>query len=387
MRRRIKSVKQRRKGMKVRKTIIAALIMLIMLAATGCGKKKIDVTESLQVSFDGYNGYGKAEIQNAYAWENEAFEAAGINSIDGFDTLGNALNIEMAVSYNIEPDSNLSNGDTVVVKTVIDEAALENYDFKLIAETEKTFTVEDLPELQEVDPFENVEVIYEGISSNARATVVQGGTIPYPMDYYYKAEPNNGLKNGDIITVRISNSDPEREAIEEGYRLTSLEKDFTVSGLTYYAEKLSDVPNDAIEQLKKQTEDIIVADVANRANSVWSKSNEYSLGNMDFLGNYFLCAKSMQSAFRKNYCYFVYKLDMEGENSFSCYYTVAYYDLLVVEDGLCSYDFDNRVIPNSVIRLSALDYYSGYEDIDKLYNECVTQNLADYSYESTVVEN
>ena len=373
--------------MKGKKTVIAVLTILIMLAATGCGKKKIDVTENLQVSFGGYNGYGKAEIQNAYAWENEAFEAAGISSIDGFDTLGNALNIEMAVSYNIEPDSNLSNGDMVVVKTIIDEAALENYDFELIVGSEKTFTVENLPELQEADPFANVEVIYEGISPNGQATVVQGGVIEYPMDFYYRAEPNNGLKNGDVITVRISNSDPEREAIEEGYLLTSLEKVFTVSGLAFYAEKLSDVPNDAIEQLKKQTEDIIVADVAKRANSVWSKSNEYSLGNMEFLGNYFLCAKNMQSAFRKNYCYFVYKLDMEGENNFTCYYTVGYYDLLVVEDGSCSYDFDNRVIPNSVIKLSALDYYSGYEDIDKLYNECVTQNLADYSYESTVVEN
>lgn len=374
--------------MKGKQIVIVAFVILSMAALlTGCGKKKIDVTDNLQISFEGYNGYGKAELQNAYAWEEKAFEAAGIKNIDGFGSLGNALNIEMAVTWDINPNSNLSNGDTVVVKAVVDEAALEDYDFKLIAGSEKTFTVKDLPELKEVDPFVNVEVIYEGISPNGQATVVQGGVIEYPMDFYYRAEPNNGLKNGDIITVRISNSDPEREAIEEGYRLTSLEKKFTVSGLTYYAEKLLDVPDDAIEKLKKQTEDIIVADVAKRSNSVWSKSNVYSLGNMEFLGNYFLCAKNIQSAFRKNYCYFVYKLDMVGENDFSCYYTVAYYDLLVLEDGTCSYDFDNRVIPNSVIKLSTLDYYSGFEDIDKLYNECVTQNLADYSNESTVLVN
>lgn len=375
--------------MKVKKTIIAALIMLIMLAVTGCGKKKIDVTESLQVSFDGYNGYGKAEILNAYAWENEAFEAAGISSIDGFDTLGNALNIEMAVSYNIEPDSNLSNGDTVVVKTVIDEAALENYDFKLIAGSEKTFTVEDLPELKEVDPFENVEVIYEGISSNARATVVQGGTIPYPMDFYYKVEPDNGLKNGDVITVRISNSDPEREAIEAGYRLTGLEKDFTVSGLSHYAEKLAEIPSDAIDQMKKHTENIIEKnwEDQNKRGQLWSKDLVYTIKDMDYLGNYFLVSKNPdQLLFDTNMCWFVFKIELTGKEDFSYYYAMGYYGILVSEDGSCSYDFDNNKIAEDIVS-RGLMMFPGSESLDEILNTCVTQNLADYSYESTIIEN
>lgn len=374
--------------MKGKKTITAVLIILIMLAATGCGKKKIDVTKSLQVSFDGYNGYGKAEIQNAYAWENEAFEAAGINSIDGFDTLGNALNIEMAVSYNIEPDSNLSNGDTVVVKTVIDEAALENYDFELIAGSEKTFTVADLPELQETDPFANVEVIYEGISPNGQATVVQGGVIEYPMDFYYRAEPNNGLKNGDVITVRISNSDPEREAIEAGYRLTSLEKEFTVSGLSHYAEKLAEIPSDAIDKMKKNTENIIEKnwEDQNKRGQLWSKDLVYTIKNMHFLGNYFLVSKNPgQLLFDTNMCWFVYKIEMTGKEDFSYYYAMGYYGILISEDGSCSYDFDNNEIAGGVFS-RGLMIISGSESLDEILNTCVTQKLDSFTFESTVIE-
>lgn len=373
--------------MRGKKIVTVTLVMLIALL-TACGKKKIDVTENLQISFEGYNGYGRAELQNVYAWESEALEAAGIENIDGFDDFGNALNIEMAVSYEVEPDTNLSNGDTVTVKAVIDEAALENYDFELTAGTEKTFTVENLPELQDVDPFENVEILYEGVSPNGKATVIQDGVIEYPMDFYYKADPNSELKNGDVITVTISDSDPEGEAIEEGYRLTSLEKEFTVSGLPYYAEKLSEIPDDAISQMKRHTEDMIEAERAE--DNAWfrqygSQNSIYNIRNKDFLGNYFLCAKSGDQLLDKNYCYFVYKIDITGREDFSYYYAVGYYGILIDEDGTCSYDFDNYKTCGGVVSKGFV-MFSGQESLDDLFNACVTQNLDRFTYESTVEE-
>ena len=48
--------------------IITAVSMLVLLAgtATGCGKKEIDVTEGLEVEFDGVDGYGTARISNEF---------------------------------------------------------------------------------------------------------------------------------------------------------------------------------------------------------------------------------------------------------------------------------------------------------------------------------
>ena len=48
--------------MRKRKIMVVALITLMGLLMTGCGKKKIDVTEDLTVNFDGYNGYGTAML-------------------------------------------------------------------------------------------------------------------------------------------------------------------------------------------------------------------------------------------------------------------------------------------------------------------------------------
>ena len=138
--------------MRGRKIIVFVMLSLAALL-TGCGKKKIDVTENLQVSFEGYDGYGTARLENEYFWEGEALEAAGIESIDGFDTLGSALNIEMAVQYEMQPASGLSNGDQVVVKASINETMLEGYDFELLSKGEKTYTVSGLKEIKEVDLF------------------------------------------------------------------------------------------------------------------------------------------------------------------------------------------------------------------------------------------
>ena len=54
--------------MRGRKIIVFVMLSLAALL-TGCGKKKIDVTENLQVSFEGYDGYGTARLENEYFWE------------------------------------------------------------------------------------------------------------------------------------------------------------------------------------------------------------------------------------------------------------------------------------------------------------------------------
>ena len=265
---------------------------------------------------------------------------------------------------------------------------LEKYDFELLAGTEKTFTVTNLPELQEVDPFANIEVIYEGIAPNGQATAVQGGVIEYPMDFYYTVNPSSGLKNGDIVTVSISNSDPEKQAIEEGYRLTSVEKEFTVSGLSYYAETLSEIPEEAVEKMKKHTEDMIEADRAEenaRYIRFGSENLVYNIKNKEFIGNYFLYAKDENQMLDRNYCYYVYKIDMTGKEDFSYYYAVGYYGILIGEDGVCSYDFDRYRTCGGVVSKGFV-LFPGQESLDNLFNECVTQNLDRFTYESTVIE-
>lgn len=365
----------------MRKTqiLLTGLLVSIMVLFTGCGAKKIDVMESLTLSYSGVNGYGTAELENAYGWEAAAFEAANIKEIENFSDLGDAFTIESAVSYNISPKDNLSNGDEVIVTAQINNAAVEEYKIKFEA-AEKKFIVSGLPEVQTIDLFENIDVSYTEIAPNAKASIVDANT-----DYYvitrYKLDKDSGLDIGDVVTVTAEYD--KEQLLKAGYIAESDTKEFTVSNVSRYVAKLSDIPEDAFGKMQKQTEDIIKSNVA--------KHKGYSLENMNFLGNYFLTTKSYDGWGEHNCIYYVYQIDMTKDETVTYYFYVGYYDILLTEDNACVYDFNNKKEPWNIcdtLGLGTLNWQSlnGYYDIDELFNECVTKNLDRYDYESSITQ-
>lgn len=371
--------------MRKRTIIVTVLITLTVLLLTGCGKKKIDVTEDLVVNFDGYNGYGTATLENEYGWEAEALEAAGVKSIDTFSDLGDALMIESAVSYEIQPKENLSNGDEVTVSTVINDEVAENYKIKFVY-NEKKFIVEGLPEIEQVDIFDNIDVSFQGIAPNVTAYLDNANTDSY-VRMSYKMDKNNNLNIGDVITVTADYN--KEDLLEAGYIAESDTKEFVVEGVAQYVSELSQIPSDILEKLKKQMEDATKSHVADK----WAE--EETLKEMEYLGSYLLTLKDgMQQNNDYNMLYLIYKIDVDNsEGSFSYYSYCKYKNLIILEDGTCSVDISNYSLPQGSSFFGNVSgeafnkgkyYYIGYEKIDSLFNNCVTKNIEYYEYESDV---
>ncbi len=363
-----------------KKSIFSASILLFLFAMfMGCGTKKIDVMESVVLNFSGVDGYGVAEIEDAYAWEKSALEAAGIQDIENFSDLGDAFVIESAVSYDISPKENLSNGDEVVVTAQIDNDAVEQYKIRFEAK-EKRFVVEGLPEVQTIDLFENIEVAFQGIAPNASAIVIDENTDYYTM-MHYNIDKDNNLDIGDAITVTAEYD--KEQLLKAGYVAESDTKEFVVSNISRYISELADIPEEVMESLKKQTEDIIKSNVAN--------IKGYSLDNLIFLGNYFLRSKNNDLWNQLNCIFYVYQVNITGNEDITYYYYVGYNDILLTEDEVCIYDLNDVKEPWNIcdtLGLGTLNwhYLNGYYSIDELFNECVTKNLDKYEYESTVMD-
>lgn len=144
---------------KLRSAITGTLLILMVVALSGCGKKEIDVMEGIEVEFSGVDGYGTARIADEYVFEEAALEAAGLaEKMDSdFDdeaigTLQGVYTIEEAVKYEVSPSENLSNGDVVTVTASINNESVE--DFKIhFTGSEKKFTVEGLNEVEQIDLF------------------------------------------------------------------------------------------------------------------------------------------------------------------------------------------------------------------------------------------
>lgn len=365
---------------------MGCFIIFMPFILTACGKKKIDVTESITLQFDGCNGYGIAKIENEYAWEPEALEAAGIKQIDSLTSLSDGMTIEMAVSYEILPKENLSNGDEVIVKATFDNEAVKNYNIQFTAK-ERKFIVEGLPEAKKVDLFENIDVSFAGMSPNATASINNGNTDYYVMTTY-KLDKDRNLRNGDMVTVTAEYN--SEQLLDAGYIAENDTKEFQVSGLATYISKLDEIPNDSMEKMKKQMEDAIMDQIASR----WVEKD--SMTGMEFIGNYLLTLKEGMDGMWNNMLYVIYKINVSNsENDFSFYTYCRFDDLVLLEDGTCSIDLSRYTMPqgNGFLGQTSGEafakgqyYYLGYEQMDSLFSNCVTSHIEDYEYETNIIE-
>lgn len=374
--------------MRDKRKIVVLLSILCVMLLTGCGKKKINVMENVTVKFDGYDGYGTVELENEYAWENEAFEIAGIESIDGLNTLGEALVIEGAVSYEITPNENLSNGDVVTVKATIDESVLEGYDFILVTDDECKFTVENLPKLESIDLFENISVEFQGIAPYLKVQIIDANTDYYKGVRKYTVDKTESLNIGDSVTVSAECDEEQMQSA--GYMAEYFEKEFVVPETDRYVMNIDEIPEETISKMNKQFEDAISAQVANR----WAEKE--SLIGANYVGCYMLTAKEGADVSDYNLFYSIYKIDVKNsENEFSYYTYCQFKNIIILKDGTCSVDISDYTMPTGSGFFGQTSgeafskgkyYYLGYEDIDSLFNNCVTKNIEFYEYESTLTE-
>lgn len=355
----------------------ALLILLLSCVMIGCGKQSVDVMEDIEVSFSGVDGYGTAIVQNTYQWEDAAYEAMVDDDKSEWTAMDAVSWLEGAVSFEVSPKENLSNGDEVTVTAVVDNDRAKKYDLKLKG-GEKKYTVEGLQEPQELDLFENIDVQFEGIAPYITADISYGNKN---VDVDYSLDKTADLSPGDTITVTASYD--EESLIQKGYLVNENIKEYVVPESAKYVTTLSEIPEDLIDKMNRQFEDAQRAYVAN----YWIETE--SIKSMEYLGGYLLTVKPGVDEDIKNKYYGIYKISTSGENEISYYMYCAFRNFILLSDGTCSVDLTDYIFPDTgdeSFRSGDLTYY-GYEDLDSIFNRCVTQNIEWYTYESSVEEN
>lgn len=211
------------------------------------------------------------------------------------------------------------------------------------------------PEPKPLDPFEGVEVTFEGIAPKVEAKIKGGNS-----NVKYTLSKTDELKNDDKVTVTAELN----AAQKDNYTLTSSSKEFTVSDRPSYIMKLSDLSDEEIETLSKKITDML-PDEAVRFGGDGSKVN-----NVDFLGNINLTKNN------GNYrSYFVYKENVTFANTsetkdyiFAAYFGHIYKEkdgTLTFEDGQPGYNSSGDM------SLTINGFYVGgaYASIDSLNSE------------------
>ena len=378
------------KNAKIKEWVIkSALLLPLTLAMSGCGSSAVNLNDYLTVSYKGYDSIGTASFSidieellqdnaEAFGLENASYGSLLLAYDDLYGKIGGEL----------DKTKELSNGDKITFKwDDIDEKRFkEKYSVKLNY-SDVDFEVTGLDEVKEFNPFDYVKVTYEGFAPYGKLNISKDGDNPL-SGISYRADKADGLSNGDKVLVTAEGySDLRDYCIERGYIPVETEHVYTVNGLASYISKLEDVPSDVISKMDSHAQDVLKAHVAKE----WSDSESFK--GMTLIGNYFLIPKdSSISANTYNYIYFIYKVTAENMSSggtFDYYYYSYYTDIVMLDDGTCSFDLNSIEVPEgsryygetfTVDRF----YYTGYEDLDSLFNKHITSKIDKYQYESTV---
>ena len=272
-----------------------------------------------------------------------------------------------------------SKSSSEITEKELEKAASELDEEKIGSKDEETTEQKK----QEVDPFEKLNVTFEGVSPAGNIKISSNSS-----SIGYTPDKEKGLRNGDVVTITANVS----ALYAEDYELTATEKQYTVEGLPECAEKIEDIPQDTYDKMDKTFRDSYAAFLADPAQGV-----EGTINSMELLGNYMLVKKDMNNPENKNFArllnrlYFVYKINADfartGENHE--YYWCAYYDNVnQLPDGTMDVNYDELNKGSMDFDLFTVDvfYVEGCSNLDSLFSKNVTSMIDEYDYVSTVKE-
>ena len=382
---------------------VAVVAIVGVVVAVATSKPTIQLNEYVTVTYEGYDSVGTAEASFDMEAFCEAYEGK-LKKIKGSESSGPELFAKRAIKDSkLDKTDNLSNGDEITYQWDFSVSTLEEvYDCKIECSDIK-FTVAGLEEIETVDVFADVEIVYEGIAPFAKATVKNNSKEEYAKLLSFTTDATN-LGNGDtfIVTIDFTEDFGNVNGYIETYGKApeKTEKEFVVEGLPEYITKTSQLSEDVLSSLKQQAEDTHAKHVAEE----WlngAHGDSAKVTGFEYVGAYTLKSTGT-SMFGStlNKVLMVYKVDAHVESKMeslnlsgdTTYYTAVVFDDVYVEKDGSIVAAKNYVVEHTNHRFelehatntwySRTFFFYGYATLEELFQNEVNTNM--YTYESAM---
>ena len=371
--------------------IAVVVVAIVALVVVKNQKKKVNINDYISVEYNGYETAGTAYVDFDETEFSEAvIKAQGkklknVKSLDDLDwsdltDLMGSSNWDLidSITFDVKPDSDLSNGDVVTVTASWNEDYEKKAGVKILSK-EQEFTVEGLEEVKEVDPFEDIEVTFSGTPPYVYPNWTNNSDDDYLRYLWFNFEDYDSLDVGDTVTLTVDES--EENALANGYKFTQTSKEYIVSGVDSYVTSAADISADNLDSMKNEATDVLDAYFAN--------NNSY-IGNSGFSyeGSYYLVAKNSDTWGDTNVLYLVFSTTVtSAENAFEptvVYFPVKYTNIMALSDGSQSFN-----TYGDIEGYTDLEYDDGWYNVDgytdgaQMFNDLVVTQKVDYTYEVT----
>ena len=371
--------------------IAVVVVAIVALVVVKNQKKKVNINDYISVEYNGYETAGTAYVDFDETGFSEAvIKAQGkklknVKSLDDLDwsdltDLMGSSNWDLidSITFDVKPDSDLSNGDVVTVTASWNEDYEKKAGVKILSK-EQEFTVEGLEEVKEVDPFEDIEVTFSETPPYVYPNWTNNSDDDYLRYLWFNFEDYDSLDVGDTVTLTVDES--EENALANGYKFTQTSKEYIVSGVDSYVTSAADISADNLDSMKNEATDVLDAYFAN--------NNSY-IGNSGFSyeGSYYLVAKNSDTWGDTNVLYLVFSTTVtSAENAFEptvVYFPVKYTNIMALSDGSQSFN-----TYGDIEGYTDLEYDDGWYNVDgytdgaQMFNDLVVTQKVDYTYEVT----
>ncbi|MCR5272893.1 MAG: zinc ribbon domain-containing protein [Lachnospiraceae bacterium] len=374
---------------------VVAIALLVIVVAFGKRGTIINLNDYIVFNQTGCDGYGNVSVSLDLDAIEEKYGEKIAFSKRAKEEYGELLELTTPIeefgefiSISLDSSDALSNGDTVNYTWNVDENLSEYLTCK-VKYTDGSYTVSDLSEVGTYDVFEDVEIEFSGVAPKGELNFTYNGSELRASDF--SIDKTYGLSNGDVVTVTISDKNFDKYAEEYGKVPEAVSKEYTVEGLDSYITKLSEVPEETLESLKAQAEDVFNAGVA----SEWGENEK--LLSFEYLGEYLL-NPDYELYLDDNKLFLVYKVQVEdtySEDDISfdeikeVYWYISFEKVAISADGdgvvdVTDYDTPWDKVEVHIDNVSYYWYYYGYETLDELYDAVFTESSEYYTVEGNI---
>lgn len=315
--------------------LLVVIIAIIVFTVNSLGK--YDVSQYVTVSFEGLEGFAKPAVQidkeGLYAklTENEKDAAMEEYIREFVDSIG--------VTFSKE--SGLSNGDSVKV-TVTYDKDLAKKAKRSLKKTSFSKKVSGLEQGQNIDIFENVDVMIAGVSPEAYATVSNKWSDEFLNTVTFSLSNANGLSQGDVVVVQCNTT--LDEFMEHGFTVSNMTKEYKVDQVNSYVSSVDDldksllttIRDEALDTIKSETESLSFRMLykATQDSTYLFEYNTETVKSSELVKAYFLKKKENVATGSNNYIYLLMKAQISnGDATEEVYFAFEYPDGILNADG------------------------------------------------------
>ena len=358
-------------GLGITAAVLAVALIAVLIIKNM--SKKVAVDGCIKVEVSGYDTQGYAEI----SLDEEAFleciaEAKG-EELKKEGSKGRERQkedweydeLKELIELTADKETELSNGDEIVIEISFDNEEAKEYGLKFTGET-YTYTVKGLEELKEIDIFEDLVVEFKGTAPDAYVSYFYDDGDG-ELAYYgtLSVDKKNGLDIGDVITITFEGED---ELLKQGYKLTTTSKEYTCENVDKYVGSVEELTATGFGEIKDDAKSYIEA--------YFAKNIDY-LGyeNLSYEGSYVLTKKNDQSYGSQNAVYVIFSVQVSSKETFSrtnesrgevegapkfatqtVYMPVGYSNVMIKADGSIYYPSNQGIFGDT-----ELEYNGWYE--------------------------